>query len=141
VDRIALAVAPQGQLAAWTTPSPKVLLSAEEAGDVPSPAVRPPESITGQQQVVVFDLAKQAIRFVASGHTSPIQALTFSADGRRLASGDSTGILKLWDTETGSELLSMDAHLNGVSAIAIHPGGRQMASVGGDAVVRLWRTE
>jgi WD40 repeat protein len=118
-----------------------VLASAQVAGDEPSPSVRLPQTIAGQQQVVLFDLGKLAVRFIVSGHSSPVQALAISSDGRRLASGDSTGILKLWDTETGSELLSMDAHVNGVSAIAVHPSGRQMASVGGDAVVRIWRTE
>jgi WD40 repeat protein len=106
-----------------------------------SPETQIAGEIAPHHRAILFDLHKRKIRYVIAGHTRPVHALAISDDARRLASGDSGGILKLWDTETGSELLSMEGHLNGVRAIAFHPQGRQFASIGGDAAVRMWRGE
>jgi WD40 repeat protein/predicted Ser/Thr protein kinase len=136
----AMAISARCDLAAWTThvTSPRVV----DARPIRS---SPETQIAGgpapHHRAILFDLGARKIRHVIAGHTRPVHALAISDDARRLASGDSGGILKLWDTETGSELLSMEGHLNGVRAIAFHPRGRQFATIGGDAVVRIWRGE
>src|SRR5262249_1477778 len=47
--------------------------------------------------------------FTLTGHTVPVNRLAFSPDGRRLASGDQDGVLKLWDLSTRAELLTYRA--------------------------------
>jgi WD40 repeat protein len=136
----AMALSARCDLAAWTTHviSPRV-------GDTrrieSSPETQVPGKLAPHHRAILFDLHERKIRFVVAGHTRPVHALAISDDARRLASGDSAGMLKLWDAQTGSELLSMEGHVNGVRAIAFHPSGRQFASIGGDAAVRIWRGE
>jgi WD40 repeat protein/serine/threonine protein kinase len=72
----------------------------------------------------------------------PIGALAYSRDGRRLfsASGPetATGEVKLWDPDTGQELLTLPGRL----AVAISPDGRRVAAgaagLTGQAAVRVW---
>ena len=138
---VAMALSARGEIAAWSTPNELTAQSAQLTGFVPSPETRPEGAFALHHRALVFDVRKRKIRFIVSGHAASVMALAISADGSRLASGDSSGILKLWDTATGSELLSMDGHQNGVEAIAFHPGGRQMASIGADGALRIWWTE
>lgn len=41
-----------------------------------------------------------------TGHTSPVTALVFTASGDKLISGDSEGMIKVWDINSGKELFS-----------------------------------
>ncbi|WP_437717656.1 pentapeptide repeat-containing protein [Sorangium sp. So ce448] len=74
---------------------------------------------------------------LVSGHTSPINAIAWAPDGKRLASvGDST--VCLWDPSTGKELARIEGHSDRVMAVAWHPDGTRLASAGHDRTVRLW---
>jgi WD40 repeat protein len=74
------------------------------------------------------------------GHSSEVQSIAFSPDGRILASGGSNSTapdgnrskLTLWDVETGEEIRTLDGHSQGVSSVAFSPDGRIFAS--GDTV-------
>ncbi len=73
------------------------------------------------------------------GHRGSINALAFSADGTRLASADSTGLVRLWDVAAGEERASLRAHEASIASVAFSPDGRLLATasyVDGD--VRLW---
>jgi serine/threonine protein kinase/WD40 repeat protein len=56
------------------------------------------------------------------GHTGPVTGVAFSPDGKRLASISSDGTVKLWDPETGLEVLSLPGFAR-ASAIAFVPPG------------------
>jgi serine/threonine protein kinase/WD40 repeat protein len=139
----ALALSAEGTLAAWTLPDASVASDNTEAHEKTSPEAALAVKSPREQQAIVFDLAANRIRFTIGGHSSPIAALAISADGKRLASGDHEGILKLWDTATGQELMAIeDAQMGRIRAIAFHPDNRQMATIGSsDAKVRIWWTE
>jgi WD40 repeat protein len=63
--------------------------------------------------------------------------LAFSPDSSRLASGAIDGTVKLWNSETGDELLSLKGHTDRVWNVAFSPNGRQLASAGG-GVAKIW---
>ena len=74
----------------------------------------------------------------AAGHDRAIQCLTFSADGRRLVSGDITGTIKVWDCKTGLEVLTLDAHAGRVAGLSFSRDGRLLYSAAADRVIRIW---
>jgi WD40 repeat protein len=64
--------------------------------------------------------------------------MAFSRDGRRLALACWDHTVKLWDPETGQDILTLRGHTGRVSSVAFSPDGQRIASAGEDKTVRLW---
>src|SRR5262249_43829069 len=63
--------------------------------------------------------------------------LALSPDGRRLASAHGE-TLKVWDTQTGEELLTLKVPTEGVGSVFFSPDGRRLAGGGGEGTVWIW---
>jgi len=72
------------------------------------------------------------------GHTKWINAMTFSPDGKMLASGENKTV-HLWNLETGGILFSFTPQLNTVEDIAFSPDGKTLAG-GSREAIYLWDT-
>jgi WD40 repeat protein len=66
--------------------------------------------------------------------------LTFSADGRLLASERDRGQVTVWDLTTGGELATVGGFKKSLAAIALAPDGKTVAAAGVDEAVHVWRT-
>lgn len=79
-----------------------------------------------------------------TGHTGVVQTGYFSPDGKRAVScgmwpeGDQT--IRVWDTQTGREVLKIDAPSQ-VPAAIFSPNGKFILAGGGDHIARLWDVE
>src|SRR5207244_10603054 len=68
-------------------------------------------------------------------------SVVFSPDGKRLASAGGArnqGEVKVWDAQTGQELLSWKGHTDWVYSVAFSPDGKRLASASGDRTVKVW---
>ncbi|MCX6047260.1 MAG: AAA family ATPase [Chloroflexi bacterium] len=72
-------------------------------------------------------------------HTDMVWSLTFSPDGRTLASGSWDSTVKLWDVTSGALLWSAK-HTNHVNSVVFAPNGTMLASSGNDATI-LWNLQ
>ncbi|WP_066377988.1 nSTAND1 domain-containing NTPase [Anabaena sp. CA = ATCC 33047] len=76
------------------------------------------------------------------GDVDWVSRVSFSQDGKMLASGGYNGIIKIWDTETGKELLSIQGSRGRTGAsimdITFSPNGKMLASVDDDKFIKLW---
>jgi WD40 repeat protein len=72
-----------------------------------------------------------------SGHTGPVLALAFSADGKQILSGSSDKSLRVWNVAEGNNTATM-ATAAEVQAVLFVPGGTTVASGHADHFVRLW---
>lgn len=74
--------------------------------------------------------------YMLFGHTGDIKSLSFSPNNRFLVSGSEDGTARIWNTETGREVLQLVDFQNG-EWIAVTPQGYYVASVNGDAALTV----
>ncbi|PYI13145.1 hypothetical protein BO99DRAFT_486042 [Aspergillus violaceofuscus CBS 115571] len=72
------------------------------------------------------------------GHSSRVNSVAFSPDGRTLASGSWDHTIKLWNTATGVEQRTLTGHSSSVTSVAFSPDGRTLASGSWDHTIKLW---
>lgn len=73
------------------------------------------------------------------GHRGPVVAVAFSPDGKlALSGGSDDGTMRLWDVETGRELVRYTGHAGRVWCVAFSPDGKLALSGGADTSIRLW---
>lgn len=71
-------------------------------------------------------------------HTTPVLAVTWSADGQNVASGTQEGIIRVWQGNNAQEIHGGYFMNVPVRALAFAPVGAQLAAGGNDGVVRIW---
>jgi WD40 repeat protein len=86
----------------------------------------------------IWDLAEGKELRRLEGHTAPVSALAFSADGRRLLSGSVDKSVRLWQTSTGRPLGTFTGHTKFIQTVAVSPTSRLALSGGEDATLRAW---
>ncbi|MEG5035371.1 WD40 domain-containing protein [Microcoleus sp. AT3-D2] len=67
-----------------------------------------------------------------------VRSVIFSPDGKLLATGDSDGVVRLWEASTGREILTCKGHTNVVESVAFSPDGEILASGSYDKTIKLW---
>src|SRR6266496_2552603 len=78
------------------------------------------------------------------GHTSAVNAVAWSPDGKRIASASADGTVQVWDATAGSNIYIYTGHgkdFAGTSIIAVawSPDGKLIASGGGDETMQVWQ--
>ena len=74
---------------------------------------------------------------VLVGHSESVNALSFSPDGSRLASGSDDKTVRLWDGATGAPISTLEGHSDYVTSLSFSPDGSRLASGSYDKIVRL----
>ena len=80
-------------------------------------------------------------KLTLAGHADFVFGLDFSPDGKRLvtASGDHTA--KVWDAETGQDLLTLAGHSDAVNHAVFSPDGRRIATASDDGTAKVGDAE
>jgi WD40 repeat protein len=83
--------------------------------------------------------------FSLPAHTGFVRRLSFSPDGRRLASASADYLnpskpeeVIVWDLTTGQELLTLKGKTAGILCVAFSRDGQRLAAGGVDGVVHVW---
>lgn len=72
------------------------------------------------------------------GHTNGVVGVTWSPDGKRIASASTDRTVQVWDAVNGSYRYTYRGHIDDVWAVAWSPKGQYIASASYDGVVQVW---
>lgn len=92
-------------------------------------------------EVCIWQIADYRPILTLRGHTAWVQSLSFSPDGRVLASGSYDQTIRLWDVQTGQCLKTLRGHEGPVQSLSFSPDGRSLVSGGHDQTIRVWGVE
>jgi WD40 repeat protein/transcriptional regulator with XRE-family HTH domain/energy-coupling factor transporter ATP-binding protein EcfA2 len=74
-------------------------------------------------------------------HDSEVASVTFSPDGKHIATTSRNGSVKLWDAKTGQSLLTFKGHIGSVDSIVYSSDGKRIAatsSTSGGFTAKVW---
>ncbi|NJM20964.1 MAG: PQQ-binding-like beta-propeller repeat protein [Richelia sp. SM1_7_0] len=79
-----------------------------------------------------------AVPNTLGGHANWVNAVSFSPNGKMLASASSDNTVKLWNSETGKEIRTLTGHIKVVQGVSFSPNGKMLVSVSSDRTIKLW---
>ncbi len=88
--------------------------------------------------VGVWTVSTGAQRWLKDALPSQVVSLSFSPDGKQLATGLLRGGIGLWDVDSGLERSLNRSHKQAIRAVAFSPGGTQLAARSADHSISLW---
>lgn len=88
--------------------------------------------------ISIWHVAESRQLMILSGHSSWVQAISFSPDGQLLASGSNDQTIRLWNVHTGQCLKTLSGHSSWVQGMGFSPDGQLLASGSNDQTIRLW---
>lgn len=72
------------------------------------------------------------------GHSSWVTTVDFNPRTPTLVSGSLDDTIRVWNLQTGQNMITLDGHSRGVNQVKIGAGGQVLASCGDDDLVKVW---
>ena len=72
------------------------------------------------------------------GHQGSIYSVSFSPDGKWIASGGIDGQIKIWDFTNKKEIITLRGHKHFVHTVLFSPNGKFLATSGDDNITLVW---
>ena len=101
---------------------------------LPQIALRETSGIDGQ--------CKQSQETISEAeHTSPVVTVSYSSDGKKIATGDRSGVINLWDCNGRLDKTLSQRHQGSINRVLFSPGSQYLASASLDGQIFLWSRE
>lgn len=114
-----------------------------DVGGVPATSPASDQAAFGQTDgsVILLDLDSGRTMPLSGRATGSINAVSFSHDGRTLASADQDGTISVWNVRTHALRETLRGHSAAAQSVVFNPDGRTLYSAGFDGSVILWDLE
>lgn len=96
--------------------------------------------VTGgdDNKVNVWAFGKGSAVMSLTGHTSPVECVSFDSNEQTVIAGSAGGTLKLWDLDQGKVARTLTGHRSNCTAVQWHPYGEFFASGSVDTKLKIW---
>ncbi|GCE17365.1 hypothetical protein KDK_11650 [Dictyobacter kobayashii] len=96
-------------------------------------------SVGADKRAVVWDGQQYRALLTYQAHTNAIAAVSWSTDGKTVATSSDGGAVRIWDAMKGMDIHGYyyDAQIP-MRTLAFAPDGVQLAVGGDDGIVRIW---
>ena len=97
--------------------------------------------------ILLWDVVTGRQKQTLIGHTQLVESVSFSPDGATLVSGGLDGIVRIWNTDTGKEVMSLihplkendlETKTAAVTCVRFNPDGSVVAGGNRNGVIHLW---
>src|SRR5262249_14758884 len=92
----------------------------------------------GEDGIRVYDLATRQLAYTLADLQRMVHAVTFSPDGKFLASGGEDTTIRIWDAAQRRQVQILRCHRQTVTCLHYSPDGRRLASGSWDGMVKIW---
>ena len=75
------------------------------------------------------------------GHDAAVTSVSYSADGKRIVTGSWDKTAKVWDANTGNELMTLKGHDAAVTSVSYSADGKRIVTSGADGIVQIYTTD
>lgn len=72
------------------------------------------------------------------GHRGSVTGVAVSFDGKWIITGSSDRSARVWDADTGQQLLTLEGHTDNVTCVAISSDGRRIVTGSNDGTAKIW---
>jgi WD40 repeat protein len=96
------------------------------------------ESLPSSYAIAVWEVPNGKLRHLLEGHKTQSHSVSFSSDGRMLATGGYDGTLFLWELASGRKRHQFVGHESSIYSLAFSPDGRLLAAASAEAPAYVW---
>ena len=96
--------------------------------------------LRGWEYKHVWTQARSRVRLL-TGQGGTVWSICYTPDGRRIVLGSNDATVKVWDLQSGQEVLTLRGHAGRVWSVALSPDGQRIVSGGADGTIRVWNSQ
>lgn len=89
-------------------------------------------------QTILSKIQEETDFFTGTGHSDWITSISFSPNGKYLATGSEDNTAKLWLMKSKAEIHTFIGHNDRVTSVSFSPNGKYLATASKDGTVKLW---
>jgi WD domain, G-beta repeat len=76
-----------------------------------------------------------------NGHSKPVKTAAFSGDGKLVVTASDDNTARIWDAESGREIVVLKGHTGSVGTAAFSADGKRVVTASWDHTARIWNAE
>ena len=120
------------------SPTPATATTSSASPSHPMAHTSPPHRVT--QRCAYGGFRPENDHLIYPKHTVSLLSVAWSPDGRLIASGDTAGIINVWDAISGDTIITYRGHSRFARCLAWSPDSHYIASGGdyGDNTAQVW---